>query len=408
MKMRLLFLICFSLSYVCGQAQINKLKKWIATPVNERANLVETKFAEKELSSNEASIAGELLLADKQKQMNIAYGKQWDDRLLVFKDHEMPFYYNVFGDKPEDGRALFISLHGGGGGPAKMNDPQYKNQQHLYDKTMKNMEGVYLAMRSPTNTWNMWHQNDIDDFINIIIQMAVFKEKVNVNKVYLLGYSAGGDGLYQLAPRMADRLAAASMMAGHPGDASPLNLRNLPFALHMGADDGAYDRNKWAAKWEVLLDSLEHNNPGFYKHQVGIHKGHGHWMKLNDAVALPWMAQNKRNPIPKKVVWRQDNRHYQQFYWLWNKNDQVKTGGEIIAEYDRKTNTVNVLESYTNGVQVFLNDQMLNLDKPVRINFKGAEVQNQIIKRTISTIYRSIDYKGDSNLIFPAMVDIKI
>ena len=52
--------------------------------------------------------------------------------------------------------------------------------------------------------------------------------------LYVLGYSAGGDGVYQLAPRLADRWAAAGMMAGNPNDASPLNLRNLGFALHVG------------------------------------------------------------------------------------------------------------------------------------------------------------------------------
>ncbi|MEM7298333.1 MAG: hypothetical protein AAF391_08720 [Bacteroidota bacterium] len=52
-----------------------------------------------------------------------------------------------------------------------------------------------------------------------------------------MGYSAGGDGVYQLAPRMADSLAAAAMMAGHPNDASPLGLRNIGFTLHMGGKD---------------------------------------------------------------------------------------------------------------------------------------------------------------------------
>ena len=48
--------------------------------------------------------------------------------------------------------------------------------------------------------------------------------EVDPNKVYLMGYSAGGDGVYQLAPRMADRFAAAAMMAGHPNETSPLGL----------------------------------------------------------------------------------------------------------------------------------------------------------------------------------------
>jgi poly(3-hydroxybutyrate) depolymerase len=49
-----------------------------------------------------------------------------------------------------------------------------------------------------------------------------------------MGYSAGGDGVFQIAPRMADHWAAAAMMAGHPGDAAALNLRNLPFTIFMG------------------------------------------------------------------------------------------------------------------------------------------------------------------------------
>ena len=74
--------------------------------------------------------------------------------------------------------------------------------------------------------------------------------RLDPNKVYLMGYSAGGDGVYQLAPRMADRFAAAAMMAGHPNETSPLGLRNLPFTIHMGENDTPYKRNKVAAEWK--------------------------------------------------------------------------------------------------------------------------------------------------------------
>jgi len=45
---------------------------------------------------------------------------------------------------------------------------------------------------------------------------------------------------------MADSLAAASMMAGHPNDASPLGLRNIGFTIHVGALDNGFNRNKVA------------------------------------------------------------------------------------------------------------------------------------------------------------------
>ena len=391
-----------------SHAQINKLKDWLKQPVDERTDLSQAPFANEALSKKEAKEAGDLLYADAQQQFATKYNDQWEQRELKFQDHVMPFYYNVFGEKPEDGRALWLSLHGGGGAPAEVNDQQYNNQKHLYDKTMKDMEGVYLAMRAPTNTWNMWHQDDIDDFINILIQMAVIKEGVNPNKVYLLGYSAGGDGLYQLAPRMADRLAGASMMAGHPGDASPNNLYNLPFALHIGGKDAAYNRNGLAREWKDTLDSLSTANPGHYVHQAVIHEECGHWMKLQDAMALPWMAQYQRNPFPERVIWRQDNRYHEQFYWLWCHNFQPRAGKQIVAEYNKKDNSINISETYMDAIQVMLNDKMLNLNKPVVFKKDGEVVQKIKLNRTIKSIYESLSVRIDPEHIFSTKVEMKL
>ena len=57
---------------------------------------------------------------------------------------KMPFYYKVFGDKPKDGRAMYISMHGGGGAPKKVNDSQWENQKRLY----RLEEGVYVVPRA--------------------------------------------------------------------------------------------------------------------------------------------------------------------------------------------------------------------------------------------------------------------
>ncbi len=164
----------------------------------------------------------------------------------------------VFGAAPADGRSLWISMHGGGGAPAQVNDQQWQNQIRLYEPP----EGIYIAPRAPTDNWNLWHEGHIDDLFDRLIENCVLLAGVNPDKVYLMGYSAGGDGVYQLAPRMADRFAAASMMAGHPNDASPLGLRNLPFAIFSGAEDAAYRRNKVAAEWAAKLDALAQQDPG--------------------------------------------------------------------------------------------------------------------------------------------------
>jgi poly(3-hydroxybutyrate) depolymerase len=62
----------------------------------------------------------------------------------------------------------------------------------------------------------MWWRDYLEDFFSIIIRGFVFNQLVNPNKVFITGYSAGGDGVYHLGPRMADWIAGAAMMAGHP------------------------------------------------------------------------------------------------------------------------------------------------------------------------------------------------
>lgn len=64
-----------------------------------------------------------------------------------------------------------------------------------------------------------------------LIENMVLFENVNPNRVYVIGYSAGGDGIYQIGPRMADRWAGAAMIAGHPNGAPADNLRNTAFTL---------------------------------------------------------------------------------------------------------------------------------------------------------------------------------
>ena len=137
-------------------------------------------------------------------------------------------------------------------------------------------EGVYVAPRAPTDTWNLWHQGHIDALFAQLIRDMILVHDVDPDRVYITGYSAGGDGTYQLAPRMADWFAGAGMMAGHPNETQPDGLRNLAFTLHMGGNDGNFNRNGIAREWSTRLDDLAAKDPGGYPHFVKVHEGKGH------------------------------------------------------------------------------------------------------------------------------------
>jgi len=80
----------------------------------------------------------------------------------------------------------------------------------------------------------MWFQSYIPDFFSIVVKGFVLSGLVNANKVFISGYSAGGDGTYHLSSIMADSLAGAAMMAGHPNGVELFNTRNIAFSIQCG------------------------------------------------------------------------------------------------------------------------------------------------------------------------------
>lgn len=306
---------------------LDALREYLAISPAERPPLAEQAFAEMDLNRKQSETARQLLWEDHAARLRVERAEEMKQRQIKAGEFVMPFEYKTFGDKPSKGHSLFISLHGGGEAPKRVNDRQWENQKSLYEPS----EGIYVAPRAPTDKWNMWHQEHVDGLFRRLIEDMIVFENVDPNRIYLMGYSAGGDGVYQLAPRMADSWAAAAMMAGHPNDASPLPLRNIGFTIYVGGKDEAFQRNAVAGQWKEKLASLEKSDPQGYRHVVEIPPDKGHWMDRLDAAAVPWMSDFVRNPAPERIVWKQDDVLRPNFYWLAVPADKMEFGDEVVA-----------------------------------------------------------------------------
>lgn len=320
---------------------------------------------------------------------------------LVIGEMKMPFAYKVFGDKPEGGRSLYISMHGGGGAPKEVNDQQWENQKRLYEPA----EGVYLAPRAATDTWNLWHQAHIDQFFDRLIEDMVVFEDVNPDRIYIMGYSAGGDGVYQLAPRMADRFAAAAMMAGHPNETQADGLRNLPFTLHMGANDAAYDRNKIAAQWKDKLAALQEEDPVGYIHMVKLHEGKGHWMDRDDGVAVPWMAEFTRELRPDRVVWLQDDVTHDRFYYL--KVDSPKARSRVVVEHAGQQFEITAAKDITQ-LTIRMDEDMVDFSYDVVVLFEGKELFRGKLSPSLDMLRKTLKERGDRRGMWSAEVSVEL
>lgn len=358
--------------------------------------------AQKRLSAEEARQEERVQVEKWRGEVSGVYGAMWRSKVFTLDSLRMPIMYKVFGEKPADGRSLYISMHGGGSTPTAVNDQQWRNQIVLYAPK----EGVYVAPRAPFDDWNMWFRPQMDAFFQQLIAAAVVEMDVNPDKVYLLGYSAGGDGVWRMAPRMADRWAAASMMAGHPGEASQLNLRNVPFMIWMGENDGAYNRNRLAAEKGAVMDSLHAADQAGYVHETHIVAGKGHWMDRADTLAIAWMAKYRRNVVPERVVWRQEETVRPSMYWLKVDVSKARPGMEIVAS--RKGNRIVVERCDYPSFTLCLNDDVADLDKPVIVEYKGRRLLKKRVKRSADTIARSLRERQDPRLVFSAELEVRM
>lgn len=383
----------------CVNAQINEFKNWIKT---HKGGLESASFANKGLSKEQCSQA--TLLVDSLWREATAKRLQTEWRKLILQNDTLRLACacREIGKVPADGRSLYISMHGGGGAPKEVNDQQWNNQIYLYTPA----EGLYVAPRAPWNTWDLWHKEGLDELFDKLIQSAVVFEGVNPNKVYLMGYSAGGDGVWRMAPRMADKWAAASMMAGHPGNASQVNLRNLPYMIWMGEHDKAYNRNTLAVEKGIVLDSLQAADPEGYIHSTNIIKGKGHWMELADSASLSWMAKYRRNPYPAKIVWRQEEVVREHFYWLSAPKNELAHGKSVVAHIDG--NTIIIDKCDYSHITIHLNDKMQNLDKKVKVIYNGKKLLNKKFERTIANLYKTMNIRNDYSYAFPVSIDVEI
>jgi poly(3-hydroxybutyrate) depolymerase len=393
-------------------AALAELAAYLETPRAARADAISDQpFATMPLTQTDAEQAAALIWDDyaawvRQTRAGEMGATESIAATVEAAGSSLRYYVAERGAEPATGRSLFISMHGGGNAPAATNDSQWENQIALvegYDP----QDALWVAPRAPIDDWNMWFVPEIDPLFDRLITNMVVFEGVDPNKVYLTGYSAGGDGVYQLGPRMADRWAGAAMSAGHPNDASPVNLRNVAFAIHVGGDDAAYDRNLKGAEWGEMLEALAAADEGGYRTQWQVHAGLPHWMDLEDAVAIPFVQGFSRDPIPAKVVWRQANVTQRRFYWLAVAETDEQMGTTVTASYAGDTVTLSEVAGLSR-LTVRANDAMLNLDVPVHIERDGEELFAGMLVRTIAVIAQTLEERGDPALVYCAQTEVQL
>ena len=311
------------------------------------------------------------------------------------------YYDKVYGNAGPSGFCLFICLHGGGQGAAQMNDDQWRNIIPFENGAFKSGT-IAVAPRGITNTWNLHFVQEAYPAITRLVENYIIFNNVDPNKVYLMGFSAGGDGTYALSERIPYLFAACSPQAGHPNGISTINLCNLPTYLAAGEKDTAFKRNQICVEYYRKIVEQNGKYCGNYIAKVEVVAGSGHSFQcwklprnsfFNGAnkasqskdTAFTFMYSKTRNPNPKGIscdvkTFLQPLRNY--YTQRGNSFYNIELGKNppdmIQIEINYDNNTIHVKEG--KNFKINLVSSLFKKGNIVKVNYGGKTEPYQLQK----------------------------
>jgi predicted esterase len=370
---------------------------WLGRPAADRGAAPDFTFARAE-TERLISLAWD----DVRKTRAESAAEELSAKKIVIDDKNLKWMEKTFGDEPDGKHSLWITLHGGGQATTEENDQNWRGYYGRYEFPPGS---INVAPRAPADTWDMWHIKEVDGLFDRLIADMVLRRGVDPNRVYLIGYSAGGDGVYQLAPRLADRFAAAGMCAGHPNDVTPEGLRNLPFFLYMGGADSAYHRNTVVGEFSAKIDVLQAADPAGYVHRLTVYPGLPHDMQHREEEMIPRMSPLSREVWPARVVWKQSARAlHTRFYWLERAPETVRRDEIYAAHVEGQTISIEAPD--TGSLTLRLSDALLDLDRPVRVVAGGRSIFDGTVPRSFAAVVQSLREREDPESVATALLPI--
>ena len=345
----------------------------------------------------------------------------------------MPYYYGSKG-QANGQLPLFLYLHGSG--PKK----QEWQTGLMLGNSFEDGPSLYFIPQIPNEgNYYRWWQVAKQFAWEKLIRQAFVEGAVDANRLYVFGISEGGYGSQRLASFYADYWAAAGPMAGgEPLKNAPVeNCANIGFSFLTGAEDTGFYRNILTRYTQMAFDSaqkahpLSADNRPLFQHRINLLERMQH--SINYSLTTPWLKNFVRNPYPKTVLWEDfemDGRRRSGFYNLqvlvrpseqrtyyemtikdnvitMNINDVEYTTIEKDQQWDIEMKFTRRYQQSKGGkLRIYLNEQLVDMSKPVTLIVNSKQLYHGNIKPTLQDMVNSCMEYFDPYRVFPASIEV--
>ncbi len=317
--------------------------------------------------------------------------------------------------QPAKGYGLVVCLHGAG----------FTGEAYLERWQARLGEDYVLAC--PTAPMGAWFTRGAEELVLATIRSVQRRYHIDPDRVFLTGMSNGGIGAWVIGMHDAPLFAGIAPMASGLDDVlMPFlaNLRTTPvYMIH-----GARDQVMPVALSRTIARELEALG---YAHVYREHdREHpmagGHYFPREELPDLvTWFNAQRRNPVPTTVTVVREASHFQSFGWvridttdaiaafsedLVSKRDEL-TRKKRYARLDASVTAPNRIEVETDLVRrytLFLNDQLVDLSKPVTIvTNKQVSFEGKVVP-TVETLLRQARLRQDARQLFSVQLSIQV
>lgn len=257
------------------------------------------------------------------------------------------------------------------------NDPEIRDGAVLVALELSQDSGSWGVFGSPSEPGGPYQ---------IMIALSVLQREfpIDSNRRFLVG-SGNAFAAAEATATSFPQVFAGLLGFGEIGGSNLENLenfQNLP-SFFIGGGDGA-------TQFEAKLAEL-----GFANCKI---EGEG-----GAPAAWAWMAEHPRDSYPKHLTFAPKHDNARGTHWISMVGFQASEQPRLDAKADRDTNTITIDADKVSELVIWLNDELVDMDQPVRFVINGT-THERTVERNAPEMIKNQYNTGDWGRVFSAWV----